>query len=125
MFKTILSTTAIAVIFSASVHAANIKPHHQELLTMDNGKVDCFACHTKGEKFQAPDEQACIDCHGSTQKLADLTTREHQAHGIEPNPHDSIHYGQDLACSYCHKEHQASVIYCNHCHEFKYPEMKK
>ncbi|MEC4724682.1 cytochrome c3 family protein [Shewanella sp. D64] len=30
-----------------------------------------------------------------------------------------------VACSCCHQEHKESVVYCNQCHEFEYPKMKR
>ncbi|QIZ77605.1 cytochrome c3 family protein [Ferrimonas lipolytica] len=122
MKKTLVSLVLITVFATPVVVANPIKSHHQEIMS-ENGKVDCTICHDSQKDFNVPSEDACIACHGSKADLAEATARDSHDHTVEPNPHDSLHYGQDLACSYCHAEHQKSEIYCNHCHEFEYPAM--
>lgn len=98
---------------SAGAAMPALKPHHQAI-------KDCGACHTAdnavaGNAFVVPSDTTCIACHGSYADLANKTS------GLdEPNPHKSQHYGEGIACTACHKEHQPSKAYCNECHEFKY-----
>lgn len=105
-----ISTLACAPAFGAM---PTLKPHHQLI-------KDCGTCHTAenavaGNAFVVPNDGTCISCHGS---YADLAKKTNELD--EPNPHKSHHYGEGIACTACHKEHQPSKVYCNECHEFKY-----
>lgn len=109
-----------------AANAMNIKDYHKEVMTDTNGKVDCAACHGDEKRKTVPDAARCSSCHGSPQDVANQTQRPADAgHSVEPNPHDSLHYGTDLPCTYCHQEHKESKVYCNQCHEFTYPQMKR
>lgn len=109
-----------------NANAMKIKDYHQEIMTGDNGKVECSACHGDAKRKTIPDASACESCHGSVEDIAEQTKRPAGAgHDVEPNPHDSLHYGTDLPCTYCHMEHKESKVYCNQCHEFEYPDMKR
>ncbi len=33
-------------------------------------------------------------------------------------PHTSPHYGTELDCTLCHKQHAKNENYCNQCHKF-------
>ncbi|HIF9380906.1 TPA: cytochrome c3 family protein [Photobacterium damselae] len=101
-----------------------VKPYHQAV--HQNGETNCALCHTSNTPTLPPKDKNCLACHGSPEQIAALTERNKNSdHYIEPNPHNSVHYGTDLSCTACHKEHQKSVIYCNNCHKFSYPDMKE
>ncbi|WP_028115947.1 cytochrome c3 family protein [Ferrimonas senticii] len=102
-----------------------LKSYHQEMFTEADGSVDCSGCHGDQKKYTAPAVENCTTCHGSVEELAESTARPDHSHKYEPNPHDSLHYGTDLNCSYCHAEHKKPKVYCNQCHEFEYPEMQR
>jgi hypothetical protein len=71
--------------------------------------ISCEQCH--GGKSQEPvPMETCLTCHGSYEKLADLSKRK------SPNPHDS-HLGE-IRCTLCHHVHKDSALYCNTCHAF-------
>lgn len=108
-----------------AANAKNIKDYHKDVMTT-NGKVDCAVCHGDAKRKTIPDVATCTGCHGSPEEVAKQTQRpEGAGHSVEPNPHNSLHYGTDLSCTYCHQEHNESKVYCNQCHEFTYPKMKR
>lgn len=124
--KTVSILFVATFICSSSITMAKtVKPHHQDVLQGSNGKADCSVCHDTSKKITTPSETACLSCHGTKQDLVDLTKRKTKDHSVEPNPHESLHYGTDLSCTYCHSEHKESKVYCNNCHEFDYKKMKR
>ena len=77
--------------------------------------VNCVSCHGKAKKPQALGMEKCVACHGSTAKLAEKTAK------VKPeNPHTSPHYGTELDCNLCHRQHAKSENYCNQCHNFNF-----
>lgn len=84
--------------FTAGFHAA--------------ANVSCNACH---EAIPSPGDEVanvrCLACHGPQDALESKTA---PAQFADRNPHRS-HLG-DIACSVCHKGHEASVVYCLDCH---------
>ncbi|WP_076408907.1 cytochrome c3 family protein [Shewanella sp. UCD-KL12] len=117
---------SLATAFSPFANAMKIKDYHKEIMTDESGQVECAACHGDVKRKTIPQVSACESCHGSVEDVAAQTKRPADAgHTVEPNPHDSMHYGTDLACTYCHQEHKQSKVYCNQCHEFEYPNMKR
>ena len=75
--------------------------------------VSCQACHGKKTPFAKVEMNTCTTCHG-TEKLAAAPARDH----FLPNPHNS-HYGTDVDCSLCHRQHAKSEYMCVQCHDFK------
>ncbi|MCL1041436.1 cytochrome c3 family protein [Shewanella marisflavi] len=123
----VISALCLAALLSVpSAQAMKLKDYHKEIMTNEQGKVECSACHGEAKRKSIPKMSACESCHGTAAEMAELTKRpEGAGHSVEPNPHDSLHYGSDLPCTYCHQEHKESKVYCNQCHEFKYPKMKR
>lgn len=122
----VLTAICMMLMSIPAANAMKLKDYHQEIMTGDNGKVDCSFCHGEAKRKTIPDASTCESCHGTPSYVAELTKRPADAgHYVEPNPHDSLHYGTDLPCTYCHMEHKESKVYCNQCHEFEYPEMKR
>ncbi|ADN77336.1 tetraheme cytochrome c [Ferrimonas balearica DSM 9799] len=116
---------ALGINHGAMAAKMPMKSYHQEMFTSADGSVDCQACHGDQKPFSAPATETCLGCHGPMEDLVDSTKRPGHGAEFEPNPHDSLHYGTDLNCAYCHAEHKKPQVYCNQCHEFKYPEMKR
>ena len=84
--------------------------HHHML-----ADVNCVKCHGKTKKPEALTMEQCVACHGSTTKLAEKTKV------VKPtNPHTSPHYGTELDCNLCHKQHAKSENYCAQCHKFDF-----
>ena len=96
--------------------------HEKEEMSLD-GKISgshlhllrgvfCSDCHGEKKIYGLVGTDRCLKCHINGQKVAALTDT------LDPNPHDSIHYGQDLDCDLCHHIHKKSEIFCNQCHDF-------
>jgi len=74
--------------------------------------VNCAMCHQKQTSFSAVLTQQCLACHGGIEKIVEKTSQ------LDPNPHNSPHYGSSLDCDLCHHHHVRSENFCNQCHEF-------
>lgn len=80
----------------------------------------CDACHDQKGKF--PSDFSCVSCH-DIDTLAESTARPEDEEW--QNPHNNMHYGQDVPCMECHGEHQESEPLCDGCHNFEYPDFKR
>jgi len=80
---------------------------HQEF-----AELSCDECHQESN-FKVPTTQDCFSCHGSCEEVAEATE------GLDPNPHNSPHYGPELDCELCHHEHAESENFCAQCHEWE------
>ncbi len=85
-----------------------MKKYHEE-----NG-VTCELCHKVSDPKSGADAKSCTWCHGSPEMMIEFTKH------LEPNPHNSPHWGADLECTKCHREHSKSVNHCNQCHSYKF-----
>ncbi|WP_417762257.1 flavocytochrome c [Shewanella sp.] len=111
-----LKVSGIALVlsglFTGSVYAAadNLAKFHAEM-------GGCENCHVtkKGptDDNLTHENQQCVSCHGSLNELAAADTEAKR----EISPHKS-HLIGDIACTSCHKGHEASVAYCDACHSF-------
>lgn len=82
------------------------------------GGVGCRDCHRpEGEDFEVVMTGQCLECHGSFDEVASMT-----AH-MDPDPHNSPHYGKEMDCDLCHHQHKSSENFCSQCHgwELKVP----
>ncbi len=77
--------------------------------------VPCAGCHGQTKKPTAVAKSRCLVCHGSAAKVA-LKTQNAKPN----NPHDSPHYGTELDCNFCHRQHAGSEDYCAKCHKFNF-----
>lgn len=75
----------------------------------------CIKCHGKTKAREMVEMVKCVDCHGSSDKLAERTANVKPA-----NPHTSPHYGTGLDCNVCHHQHTKSENYCSQCHKFDF-----
>lgn len=78
----------------------------------------CVACHGETEPSSFPADDVCLDCHDQESVVA-ATARA--ADEKWQNPHDNLHYGQDVPCMECHGEHESRKPLCEGCHSFEYP----
>ena len=88
-----------------------VKSYHQKV--HQNGN-NCELCHGVKEPVAPPDTRNCSNCHGTPEDVAKRTEK------LEPNPHNPPHWGTELPCDTCHKEHGKSKFYCKNCHHFDY-----
>lgn len=75
--------------------------------------VACDHCHQTPGSAKPLNTGQCLACHDSREQVAQATR------GLEPNPHNSPHYGVDLDCDLCHHQHARSENFCAQCHEWK------
>lgn len=77
------------------------------------GGVGCAGCHAAGVPVAGTEvgNERCLACHGPLETLVEKTK---PAQFADRNPHRS-HLGE-IACTVCHKAHEASVVYCLDCH---------
>lgn len=82
------------------------RPFHKE-----HG-VSCELCHKVKQPKNRAGANSCSWCHGAPELMIEFTK------DMEPNPHNSPHYGADLECTQCHHQHKESELFCSQCHEF-------
>lgn len=93
------------ILISAQVGAAD-----KQMLRQEHKSLSCQTCHGVSAPTQAPANKACFTCHGSVESLVKKTSH------FALNPHDSPHWGTDVPCGTCHRQHQAPRDYCAACH---------
>lgn len=77
--------------------------------------VTCVDCHGTSKKKTFVAAERCLSCHGPSADLVRKTA------AVKPeNPHDSPHWGPSMECGVCHRQHEATVNWCNHCHAFPF-----
>ncbi|MFO0581689.1 MAG: cytochrome c3 family protein [Anaeromyxobacter sp.] len=75
--------------------------------------VSCADCHGKAKKKTFVEAERCLSCHGPGEALAAKTA------AVKPeNPHASPHWGAQMECNVCHRQHKATQNWCDHCHRF-------
>lgn len=79
--------------------------------------VACNACHGDGPRaeYSTPEMVKCLKCHQSYEAVAARTAHLDQRN---VNPHNSYHYGMEMDCMNCHRQHMPSYNSCNQCHDF-------
>ena len=75
-------------------------------------ELTCIDCHLTATPKRLTTEQ-CLSCHGSLEEVAEATKN------LDPDPHNSPHYGPELDCDLCHHEHSVSENFCAQCHEWE------
>ncbi|OIQ50891.1 Fumarate reductase flavoprotein subunit [Pseudodesulfovibrio hydrargyri] len=93
-----------------------LKDYHKKI--HQNG-TNCQLCHSGEAPTSPPDDTNCIRCHGTPEQMAQVTAK------LERNPHSAPHYGTNVPCTTCHKEHQPSKVLCSDCHSFTFEKFKK
>jgi hypothetical protein len=85
-------------------------------LTADRHKAagtSCADCHGKTKKPALVEADKCLTCHGPADALVKKTAV------VKPeNPHASPHWGTQIECSVCHRQHEKTVDWCAHCHNY-------
>lgn len=75
--------------------------------------VACADCHIKGKKPTFLSAEQCLKCHGPATALVEKTAN------VKPeNPHASPHWGPQMDCTVCHRQHEKTVDWCSHCHAY-------
>ena len=111
-FRGILKVVLFAFLLTGICPAVALQAQPVLLEQVHKSKsITCDKCHGTNAKPEPVAMETCLTCHGSYQKLADLSK------GKSPNPHDS-HVGE-IRCTLCHHIHKDSTLYCNTCHSFE------
>lgn len=76
--------------------------------------IICAGCHAKDlpKADDTVESARCLECHGPMDQLAKKTEPKDFK---DRNPHES-HLG-NIACTFCHKSHTESKVYCLQCHK--------
>ena len=76
--------------------------------------IVCAGCHGKDipKADDTVESARCLECHGPMDQLAKKTEPKDFK---DRNPHES-HLG-NIACTFCHKSHTESKVYCLQCHK--------
>ena len=77
--------------------------------------VACMDCHDR-KPFAFVSTDRCRECHGGPKEVSGLTRTEEDF-----NPHESLHYGNDMDCDLCHHLHAKSENVCGECHDLDRP----
>lgn len=77
-----------------------------------NEALEWTKSHVGAAKRPAPAaSDRCLACHGPYQGIVEKTSK------LKPlNPHDSPHWGADIECAVCHRQHEKPVNWCAYCH---------
>ncbi|MBI5443010.1 MAG: cytochrome c3 family protein [Deltaproteobacteria bacterium] len=77
--------------------------------------IGCAECHGKSRKPTFVAAERCLSCHGPAAELVKKTA------AVKPeNPHDSPHWGPQMECNVCHRQHEKTVNWCDHCHAYRF-----
>lgn len=105
----LVSTLVLSVAaFSVSTVFAS---ESREVLPAPHKAFDCATCHGTTKPSNIPDNKACLGCHGPMEKLVEATSK------YTLNPHMSPHWGADIPCGTCHKQHEKPTVQCAACHK--------
>lgn len=97
---------AAALSFATTLSAAEPKAVLPEV----HKAFECATCHGADSPVNIPDNQACLACHGPMEQLVEATSK------YALNPHQSPHWGTDVPCGTCHKQHEKPTVQCAACH---------
>lgn len=117
-FITLLFAAAASMVTQAwagSLAGVPMKDHHLKAFGQSTA---CRTCHGTAVPTGRPDQQSCIACHGTMDKIPTKPNK------FEKFPHASEHYGNTVECTVCHSEHKASWALCNECHVVEFPNLK-
>lgn len=99
----------LAICFVSLAAQASETPE-KAVLNEAHKSLECAVCHGTTSPQNQPANDACLACHGSFDALVAKTS------GYALNPHDSPHWGAEIPCGTCHKQHAKPVVQCAACH---------
>lgn len=112
----ILAACTVCLLLFAGAQAQAQKPEMPR--TTAHADLACKECHMVAKPVQPPDSKACLTCHGPMDKVVASTAK------LPMNPHTSPHWGTDVPCGTCHKEHKPDRNICAYCHT-QFPKADK
>lgn len=98
---TVLALSCLAL-STGNASASSLRGKHA------SAGISCTDCHKTDKPATAANESSCKECHGSYDKMAEVTKHLHG------NPHNN-HMGE-MDCTKCHGIHKPTVIPCLECH---------
>lgn len=98
----VMAVISLYMVAPSSAAKVQMKPFHADL--------ECSSCHGIKKPVEPPKNSACLECHGDMAKLVEATSNQ------KINPHTSPHWGTEIPCATCHKEHKPSRVICAYCH---------
>ena len=108
--------TAASVVVLAALLTLAVAEAQPAGMSADRHKtlgVSCADCHGKAKKPTFVEADKCLACHGPAAGLVQKTA------AVKPeNPHASPHWGTQIECSVCHRQHEKRVDWCAHCHNY-------
>jgi RecJ-like exonuclease len=108
-WKAALAVTLLLPLL-AMAGSARDAPGTTARLHQDRG-VSCADCHGKAKTSAEVTTERCLSCHGPVEALVAKT-----APAKPVNPHESPHWGKEMDCTVCHRQHEATVNWCAYCH---------
>lgn len=112
----LLTAICLVIFSSAASDTGALKGSEPDKPSLTKHKkyaeLNCDDCHSTTKPKRLTTEQ-CLSCHGSLEEIAEATKH------LDPDPHNSPHYGNRLDCDLCHHEHYESENFCSQCHEWK------
>jgi Cytochrome c3 len=116
MVRTLVMTLGAAALLVALLPLAAVAAEPATGMGAERHKasgVSCVACHGAARKPTLVEADKCLSCHGSAAMLVQKTS------AVKPeNPHASPHWGTQIECSVCHRQHEKTVDWCAHCHNY-------
>lgn len=103
--------SVVGAVCAGSVNGVPMKDYHIKAF---GSALTCEACHETALPKERPTEKACIQCHGTMDKIKTPPNE------FNKFPHASDHYGDTVPCTACHAEHKASQDLCSTCHRVKW-----
>jgi len=103
ILRTLLCGAALVI---GSAQAADLAP----MRVAAHQSIECSTCHGGATPVREPKNAACLQCH------QDAAFRGKTAR-LVLDPHNSPHWGPDVACGTCHRQHQPAQDYCGACHK--------
>ena len=112
----LIMTFCFTILSSCSFIAEPVKDSEMGMPPLtkhkEYGELTCIDCHLTNTPKRLTTKE-CLSCHGSFEEVSEATKN------LDPNPHNSLHYGPELDCDLCHHEHSESENFCAQCHEWK------
>lgn len=100
----VLCAAALSVSSAFSASPRNVLPEPHK-------SFECPTCHGTSNPTNIPENKTCLACHGTLEKLVESTSE------YTLNPHRSPHWGSDIPCGTCHKQHEKPTVQCAACHK--------
>ena len=100
----------LAICLAVLCLAAPSEAAPQKALRDAHVDLACADCHTGQKNPKQAGAVSCAKCHDASEVAKQTASRG------KKNPHISPHWGTEVPCWVCHKEHAEDQNYCLICH---------